>query len=316
MAQQGRKKSGDVNPPSAVSKEEPFDYAMVKTIARIAIYDDFLSAPRVVSIEPADTGQFIENISSRTYELASSCGGSIPYTVIREVAENFIHAQFQNIIVSIFDKGNTIRFADQGPGIENKRKALEPGFTSAIEPMKKYIRGVGSGLPIVREWLSLSNGTISIDDNLTSGAVITISLSKDGYLKQHPIEEAQESKQMFVNSEQTSVSLAAPVAGGHTFENESNSAQPSSSQEKNHLGKAHPPYPYLSEKEKELLSLLAQEHSLRLTDVVELCNIPSSTAFKRMKKLEEAGLIETAYGKRKQPTDWGYQVAQYYSQTS
>ncbi len=45
------------------------------------------------------------------------------------------------------DKGNTIRFADQGPGIAHKDLVQEPGFSSATEPMKRYIRGVGSGLP-------------------------------------------------------------------------------------------------------------------------------------------------------------------------
>ena len=45
--------------------------------------------------------------------------------------------------------------------------------------MKRYIRGVGSGLPIVREYLDYSHGTISIEDNLGTGAVVTISLSSE-----------------------------------------------------------------------------------------------------------------------------------------
>ena len=59
-----------------------------------------------------------------------------------------------------------------------KDKAQLPGFTSAIEPMKHYIRGVGSGLPIVKEYLDFSHGTISIEDNLGTGAVVTISPEK------------------------------------------------------------------------------------------------------------------------------------------
>ncbi len=47
---------------------------------------------------------------------------------MREVSENFIHARFKEIIVSILDHGNTIRFADQGPGINFKDKAQLPGF--------------------------------------------------------------------------------------------------------------------------------------------------------------------------------------------
>lgn len=156
--------------------EEPFNFDYVSNPARIAIYDDLKSAPRVIEIQPAPTNEFIENLASTTYEHAQRCGGHIPYTVVREVSENFIHARFSEIIVSILDSGDTIRFADQGPGIAQKEKAQLPGFSSAIEPMKHYIRGVGSGLPIVKDYLSLSQGTITIEDNLNAGAVVTISL--------------------------------------------------------------------------------------------------------------------------------------------
>ena len=155
------------------------DYSFVNTSARIAIYDDFKSAPRVIKIKPGPTTEYIESLASKIYEQAKLAGGSIPYTVIREVSENFIHAQFLEIVVSILDKGNTIRFADQGPGIKQKNKAQLPGFTSATEPMKQFIRGVGSGLPIVKDYLDISHGKIIIEDNLDTGAVVTISLSQD-----------------------------------------------------------------------------------------------------------------------------------------
>ena len=96
---------------------------------------------------------------------------------MREVSENFIHARFTEIIVSILDGGNTIRFADQGPGISDKKKAQLPGFSSAVEPMKGYIRGVGSGLPIVCDYLDFTHGSISIDDNIGQGTVVTISMN-------------------------------------------------------------------------------------------------------------------------------------------
>lgn len=153
-----------------------FDYTFVDTVGRIALYDDLRSAPRVVEIEPAETAAYIEALASTVYEQSHSAGGTIPYTVIREVSENFIHARFKEVVVSILDQGATIRFADHGPGIPSKEKAQMPGFSSASEPMKNYIRGVGSGLPIVREYLESSHGTITIEDNLGTGAVVTVSL--------------------------------------------------------------------------------------------------------------------------------------------
>ena len=159
-----------------VETAKSFDYSFVATPARIALYDDMKSAPRITKIDPAPTADYIEKLASTIYEQSRLLGSKIPYTAIREVSENFIHAQFREIVVSILDEGNTIRFADQGPGIAEKEKAQQPGFSSAIEPMKSYIRGVGSGFPIVNEFLEDRDGSIIIEDNLTSGAVVTISL--------------------------------------------------------------------------------------------------------------------------------------------
>ena len=155
-----------------------FDYSYVNATALVASYDDMKSAPRITEIYPAETVEFIEHLTTTVYEQSKLRGGKIPYTVIREVSENFIHAQFREIVVSILDDGNTLRFTDQGPGIAEKAKAQEPGFSSAISPMKKYIRGVGSGFPIVKDYIDDRDGSIIIEDNLVSGAVVTISLIK------------------------------------------------------------------------------------------------------------------------------------------
>ncbi len=195
-------------PPHAEDSEGPFDFSFVDGTARIAIYDDLRSAPRLMEIPPAETGAYIEKLASTIYNEARLAGGSIPYTVVREVSENFIHARFKEIIVSIMDGGNTIRFADQGPGIPAKEKAQLPGFSSAIEPMKSYIRGVGSGLPIVRDYLEVSRGSITIEDNLNSGSVITISLVKNS--ESSMVGSAAELSQGVATSAGTSSAGAVP----------------------------------------------------------------------------------------------------------
>lgn len=152
------------------------DSGIVVNAGLIAAYDGAAgAAPRVVEIAPAAVGDFIERLASKTYELARSQGGQIPYTAIRELTENFIHAGFAEPVISILNSGSTIRFADQGPGISDKQKVKLPGYTSATRDMKNYIRGVGSGLPIVDDFLRLHGGSLSIEDNVNSGTVITIS---------------------------------------------------------------------------------------------------------------------------------------------
>lgn len=147
----------------------------VRYPARIAVYDDAAAAPRVVVIEPSDIRSYLEEITATVNKLAREQGGQIPFTVIREIVENFIHAYFIAPTITILDGGNTLRFSDQGPGIREKDVALEYGTTSATEEMKHYIRGVGSGLPYVQQYMVDKGGSLSIEDNIAGGTVVTIS---------------------------------------------------------------------------------------------------------------------------------------------
>ena len=148
--------------------------------ARIAVYDDMSIAPRVITIEATDIRSYLEQITATVYDLASKQGGDWPFSLIRELVENYIHAYFEEPTVSILDKGQTLTFSDQGPGIPDKEAALRPSFSSATKAMKHYIRGVGSGLPVVEEQIKLRHGTISIDDNIGRGTIVTVSLKQDG----------------------------------------------------------------------------------------------------------------------------------------
>jgi hypothetical protein len=45
--------------------------------------------------------------------------------------------------------------------------------------MRRFIRGVGSGLPVAREQLSFLGGAITIEDNLEGGTVVTLRLQPE-----------------------------------------------------------------------------------------------------------------------------------------
>lgn len=158
---------------------QPIDLSKVEKPARIAIYDDFISEPRVIEIEGGPTRDFIGKLSAEIYNQASLKGGQIAYSVLKQVTENLIHAYFQEIVVSIMPGGNEIKFSDRGPGIADKINAQRPGFSSANIEMKKYIDGVGSGLPIVNEYLQTKQGHLIIEDNLNGGTVVTLSLNRE-----------------------------------------------------------------------------------------------------------------------------------------
>ena len=150
--------------------------ALVTHPARIAVYDDAAAAPRVVVVEPKDVRAYLEEITGTVNKLSHEQGGAIPFMVIREIVENFIHAYFQSPTITILDGGNTIRFSDQGPGIREKDLALEYGTSSATEDMRRYIRGVGSGLPYAQQYMEDKGGSLTIEDNIAGGTVVTISI--------------------------------------------------------------------------------------------------------------------------------------------
>lgn len=174
---------------NAEQDEEP-DIAAPSQPARIAVYDSMTVPPRVVTVPPSDVRTYLDEITKNVWELATQQGGEWPWHIIRELVENYIHASFIEPTISIMDKGQTISFSDQGPGIPNKAAALRPTFSSATKAMKRYIRGTGSGLPMVEATVKLQHGSISIEDNLGQGAVITVSLAHKDDCAQPPEQAA------------------------------------------------------------------------------------------------------------------------------
>ncbi len=170
--------------PARAPRVQPAEHNLIDAVAlaptlrassaRVAVYDSLTSSPRVEDVMGSDARAFVEALSSRVYQLSHESGGSLPYMVIREVVENLIHAHFREVVVTILEQGNTIRFADQGPGITDKEKVFVPGFSTATQEMKSVIKGVGSGLPVARECLTFSSGAITIEDNLGQGCVVTV----------------------------------------------------------------------------------------------------------------------------------------------
>lgn len=255
--------------------------SLTLTRARVAVYDDAVVAPRVEEVWSENASEYIETLSTRVYHVVREQGGDIPYTVIREVSENFIHAHFAEPVVSVMDRGRTVRFADQGPGITDKEKALLPGFTTANGEMKRHIRGVGSGLPIVREYLSLSGGTLVIEDNLGSGAVITISVSPGGAPGSTPKPQG----------------AAAPGSvDRHGREDGLLSLDL-----KDDRPSADPPVakPRLSTRQKQVLALVMETGSAGPSLVSRELGVGISTAYRDLASLEDIELISSDGGKRR-----------------
>jgi signal transduction histidine kinase len=143
---------------------------------RIAIYDTLTSPPRVIAVEEEDLPALIASLAEKTYHYCREQGGQVPYSVIQELIENLLHAYFRDVVITILDNGQTIRISDHGPGVGDKERVFQPGFTTATARQRQIIRGVGSGLPLARESLQFLRGILTVEDNLGTGAVFTIKM--------------------------------------------------------------------------------------------------------------------------------------------
>ena len=268
---------GHPNPSLAVARVDPVLQTasprvdILRTRARVAVYDAPGAAPRVEEVEPGPTGEYIERLTTAVHRLAREQGSDIPYTVVREVTENLIHAHFAEPVVSILEGGNTIRFADQGPGIADKVNAVLPGFTTAAGDMKCFIRGVGSGLPLVRDFLTLSGGTLVIEDNLGVGSVVTIC--------SHPQERPA------YQPPTTHDGGVSPTYSGAAFTQQA-------------LTPPSGPVLRLPTRQQQVLALVMETGLVGPSVVAKELGVGVSTAYRDLASLEDANLIEADGGKR------------------
>lgn len=231
------------------------DEAQAPPEIRVAIYDSPLAPPQIVSLSSEDFNQLIGELSARTHGYARERGGRIPFVVIKEIMENLIHAYFKDAVVTIMDNGNTIRISDQGPGIpdEVKQRAFEPGFTTATREMRRFIKGVGSGLPVAQEQLKFLGGAITIENNLKAGTVVTLRVGPPpGPAPDAPAAPPRPAPE--------------PAASGA-------------------------PAPRLSDRQKKILLLIAEIGAAGPSTIAEELGMSQSTAFRELSSLQRLRLL-------------------------
>ena len=243
----------------------------VRYAARIAVYDDKSAAPRVVLVEPKDVRSYLDEIAATVNQLAHEQGAKIPFMVMREIVENFIHAHFVAPTISIMDNGNTIRFSDQGPGIKEKNRALEFGTSSATEEMKSFIRGVGFGLPYAQQYMVEKGGSLTLEDNISGGTIVTLSTrcSKDAHIQTLPTQE--DTEEAPVNHQKQSIPRAS-----HTV-----SQQPVTQL----------PNLVLTDRAKLVLQYLSEHEWVGATELTSAYGLSTPTWSRELKSLVNIGII-------------------------
>ena len=135
--------------------------------------------PEVSEVSAASPPAASAKFSKLVMEKVKALGGRVPEEALRELIENLIHAEFKGVVISVLEEGNVVRISDKGPGIEDKERAFEFGFSGAAPEVVQEIRGIGAGLGIARAAAEKAGGTVIIEDNLGGGTVATVSVGED-----------------------------------------------------------------------------------------------------------------------------------------
>lgn len=215
--------------------------------------------PEVTEISASNPASATEKISSVVERHVRELSGNVPVRAVKEVVENLIHADYQGVVISVMDGGNTVRVSDRGPGIVNKARAQEFGFSGATAEAAQEIRGIGAGLGIARSAIRETGGTLLLEDNLGGGTVVTLSTAD---LPQ--------------TSEVLAESPAEPQKGAEV---------------RRHLDEV--PKLDISERQEKTLLTVLECGEVGPSTIAEMIEVSVSTAYRDLSVLEDHGLARS-----------------------
>jgi len=275
---------------------------------RIAVYDNLKSIPRIIDFNYVSIQHFLDEVPQKTYLFSHELGGRIPYTIIKEVVENLIHANFDEIIITIMHGGNHIIVSDQGPGIENKEKAFLPGYSSATKSMKKYIRGVGSGLPIVRETIIFSGGNVDITDNIKRGTVVSLRIEEKDNTSVNILQTGTVGHQ---TAQQGAVQGSKELRADTELKTQTLPQKKDKPPDKQRVEEFDSLK--LSIRQIKILSLVLELDETGPSKIAKELGFSLSTSYRELIFLEESGLLVMTESGKRQLTDIGKKCLEYYS---
>jgi anti-sigma regulatory factor (Ser/Thr protein kinase) len=221
---------------------------------RIAVYPRS-GEPEVTEVAAANPGSATAKFTRLVMDEVRAAGGKVPEEAVREVLENLVHAGYEGVVISVLEGGDVVRVSDKGPGIQHKERAMEFGFSGATPEALRGIRGVGAGLGIARAAAEKVGGTVTVEDNIGGGAVVTISVGGEG-----------------AESREKGPAQAAPAPRRYPD---------------------GVPRMNISERQQKVLITVLECGEVGPSTVAERLEISVSTAYRDLSVLEEHGLVVT-----------------------
>src|SRR5215204_5970577 len=227
---------------------------------RVAVYSKG-EEPEVSEVSAASPRAASGKFSRLVMEKVRESSGRVPEEALRELIVNLIHADFRGVVVSVLEEGNVVRVSDKGPGIEDKARAFEFGFSGATPEAAREIRGVGAGLGIARASAEKVGGTVTVEATIAGGTVATVSMGE---------------------------TLKAAGGGHPSIQTMPQRKYPDAVPKMN-----------ISERQQKVLITVLECGEVGPSTVAERLEISVSTAYRDLSVLEEHGLIAAAEsGKR------------------
>ena len=232
---------------------------------RVAVYPNN-GEPEVTEVSAASPRSASSKFSGLVMEKVKASGGRVPEEALRELVENLIHAGFRGVVISVLEDGNVVRISDKGPGVENKNRAFEFGFSGATPETSREIRGVGAGLGLAQAAAGKVGGTVTLEDNIGGGTVATVAVG--------------ETSQVIDGGKPTTTPPAPPPAPQRKY--------PDAVPKMN-----------ISERQQKALITVLECGEVGPSTVADRLEISVSTAYRDLSVLEEHGLVTSAEsGKR------------------
>ena len=238
---------------------------------KVAVYPNG-GEPEVIEVSAASPGAASVKFSRLVMDKVREAGGRVPEGAVQELVGNLIHAGYKGVVISVFDGGNVVRISDKGPGVRDKARAFELGFSGASDEAAREIRGVGAGLGMARAMAEAAGGTVSIEDNIGGGTVATISMKKE----------------------------TGPEARDET--------PPRSAKPRRYPDAV--PKMNISERQRKALITVLESGEVGPSTVAEKLEISVSTAYRDLSVLEEHGLVAGADSGKRQITPLGRDVVE------
>jgi hypothetical protein len=244
---------------------------------RVAVYPRN-GEPEVSEVSATSPGSASSKFCGLVIEKVQALGGRIPEAALRELVDNLIHAEFRGVVISVLQDGNVVRISDKGPGVENKTRAFEFGFSGATPDALREIRGVGAGLGLAQAAAERVGGNVSLEDNIGGGTVATVAVGETAHTPDS----------------------GKPDSGDPA-------ATPPATQRK------YPdavPKMNLSERQQKVLITVLESGELGPSTVADRLEISVSTAYRDLSVLEEHGLVTSAESGKRVITPLGWDLVE------